>query len=99
MKKLYEVEIELHMYVMAENESEAISVAQRNVKDEADNLSDFDFAANRTTCCYANWENEYPYGADTNDTVGEILKLEKEAAIKQVEREKWEKKQRKLPGF
>jgi len=99
MKKLYEVETELILYVMAENESEAIVVAQRNIRGEADSLSEHQFSAYRPTHYWANWENEYPYGADTNQTVGEIMEAEKEDARKRAESEEWEKKQYKLPGF
>ena len=96
MKRLYEVETELILYVMAENESEAIKVAQRNISEEADNLWEHQFSAYRPTHYNANWENEYPYGADTNQTVKEIMEAEKEAAKKQAEREHWEKKQLKM---
>ena len=96
MKKLYEVETELILYVMAENESGAVVIAQRNVSAEAENLTRFDFTAVRPTHYYANWENEYPYGSDTNQTVKEIIEIEKEVAKKQAEREFWEKKQLKL---
>ena len=99
MKKLYEVETELVLYVMAENESEAITIAQKNIREEADNLWEHQFSAYRPTRYYANWENEIPYGSDSDQTVKEIMEAEKEAAKKQVEREEWEKKQRKLPGF
>jgi len=96
MKKLYEVETELMMYAMAENESEAVRVAQRNIREEADNLWGHQFSAYRPTHYYANWENECPYGADTDQTVKEIMEAEKEEAKKQAERELWEKKQLKL---
>jgi len=96
MKKLYEVETELILYVMAESESEAVAVAQRNAGEEAENLTSFEFTAFRPTHYLANWENEYPYGADTNQTVKEIMEAEKEAAKKQAEREHWEKKQLKM---
>lgn len=96
MKKLYEVETELVLYVMAENESDAVEVAQRNIRDETDNLSEHQFSACRPTHYCANWENEYPYGSDTDQTVKEIMEAEKEAAKKQAEREFWEKKQLKM---
>lgn len=96
MKQLYEVETELVLYVMAENEPEAIVVAQRNIREEADNLSEHQFSAYRPTHYYANWENECPYGSDTDQTVKEIMEAEKEVAKKQAEREYWEKKQLKM---
>jgi len=81
MKQLYEVETELVLYVMAENESEAVSIAQRNIKEEAGNLSRFDLTALKPKYCYANWEDSHPYGSDTNQTV---------------EREEWDKRQMKM---
>jgi hypothetical protein len=96
MKNLYEVETELIIYVMAENESEAVIVAQRNIRDETDNLLEHQFSACRPTHYRVNWENGTPYGSDTNQTVKEIMEAEKEAAKKQAEREFWEKKQLKM---
>ena len=99
MKKLYEVEVDFTMFVMAEDESKAKDVAQANVNEEIDNLNSRDFGISRTKFYPYNWENAYPYGSDTNQTVKEILEAEKEAAKKQAEREEWEKKQIALPGF
>lgn len=96
MKKLYEVEVELTIYVMAESESEAVDIAQEHAKEEIDNLPKFNFTAARPECCPTSWEDGYPYGSYENNTVGEILELEKEVAKKQAEREEWEKRQLKL---
>ena len=96
MKRLYEVETELILYVMAESESEAVVVARRNIREEADNLWDHQFSAYRPTHYNVNWENGYPYGSDTNQTVKEIMEAEKEAAKKQADREFWDNKQIKM---
>ena len=96
MKQLYEVEVELVIYVMAKSESDAVTIAQRNISEEADNLSEHEFSVCRPTYCFANWKNEYPYGSDTNQTIKEIIEAEKELRKKQADREKWEKKQLKL---
>ncbi len=96
MKELYEVEVDLVMYVMAEDESHAIDVAQRHANEEIDNLLGFEFSAVKPEYCFANWENSYPYGSDTNQTVGEIFKAKKEDEKKQAEREEWDRRQLKM---
>ncbi len=99
MKKLYEVEVELTLYVMAENGSDAISTGRKNAPEELSDLPEFNFTAIRPDYYMANWENSNPYNSDTDQTVKEIVEAEKEAARKQAEREVWEKKQIALPGF
>lgn len=96
MKKLYEVEVELTLYVMAESEGEAVDVAQSHADEEIDNVPSFNFSAIRPEHCLAGWKDIYPYGSDLDNTVGEILAYEKEVAKKQAEREYWEKKQIKM---
>ena len=93
MKKLYEIEAELILYVMAEDENEAKSVAMRNVQEECKNLQEFDLSVVRPSALFANWQNEYPYNSDDNNTVKEIFEREEKARkIK----EKDEKEQMKL---
>ena len=96
MKKLYEVETELYMYVMAEDKYDAAGIARKNVSDEADNLSSHNFAVSVPVHYMADWEDSVPYGSDTDQTVKEIFKAEKEVAKKQADREKWEKRQLKM---
>jgi len=90
MKKLYEIEVELIFYVMANNEDAAKKAALKNIKDECDSLTSFDLSAIQPTNLFANWQDSYPYEADDNNTVGEIFAREKK------EREIKEKEQMKL---
>ncbi len=75
MKQLYEISAGLIMYVMAENENDAVDVARNNISDEVDNL---DITAIKATCLFANWQDSYPYGSDDDLTVREIFEQQKE---------------------
>ncbi len=89
MKQLYEISADLIMYVMAENESDAVDVARDNLSDEIHNL---DMAAIRATCLFANWQDSYPYGSDDNLTVKEIFEQQIEAEKKIIEQKEYEDK-------
>ena len=67
MKKLYEVKIRL--YVMAEDEDEAIAVA---FGPDADRWScDVEFC--EPGSFYAHWENSIPFNSDDEKTVGQVF--------------------------
>ncbi len=67
-KKLYEVEIEDRIYVMAESSAEAEAVAMSEFKYDFE----FDYNAFETDTCFHVWQNEIPYNSDDNKTVGQI---------------------------
>lgn len=73
-KTLWEVTADITLYVMAEDEDDAIKVAMREgIKEETDNLCKWDLSAfqpNRGVM--GNWVNLQPYNSDDNRTVGEI---------------------------
>ena len=70
VKKLYEVEISGHIYVMAENANEAERFAKYNL--DRDDLS-CDGMDPDDDGVWAGWEKAEPYNSDDNRKVGEIL--------------------------
>ena len=73
MKKLFEVEIESQMYVMAENRSQAEKVAREEVEIN-DNVYELDyFAVEAGTHLLAGFEDTIPYNSDDDKTVGELI--------------------------
>ena len=110
MKKLYEVEPELTIYVMAEDEGEAGDVALRCFAEECGNLtkSDIGICEVGDNPVNGDWLDGYPYGDDDNGvlngnrhdhgerTVKQIIADEKSIRDAKKEREEWEKKQQKL---
>ena len=88
-KKLFEVEIQAHAYIMAENSTQAESEVRCKIS-----RHDMDFNAYeaRGNHCYHDWQNERPYNSDDDKTVGEIIeelkkKQEKKEYIKKHYRE------------
>ena len=70
MKKLFNVTVDNEIYVMAENHSEAISIAERNVG--SSNFWAIELPDNRINLI-SDWENRVPYNSDNNKTCGEIM--------------------------
>ena len=70
MKRLFEVEIEDIMYVMAEDSAHAEDVARRHI-----NECDLDVSAYEANSYYGTWANAHPYNQDDNDnrTLSEIV--------------------------
>lgn len=70
-KKLFEVNLEYTIYVMAESGLEAQEIAERNIRDETPDHADYYFADKKTVP--AAWVDSIPYGGDDDETVGQIL--------------------------
>jgi len=64
MKRLYEVEI--RVYVMAENEQDALQIAARECQPE-------EAEAEEAGSVDSLWWKSIPYGADDDKTCGEIM--------------------------
>ena len=103
--KLYEVETEIIMYVLAHDEADAREIAIQNIEEEAGNLGSRDFDVNEANRAYhADWSNGTPYYDDNDDleglddmTVKEIIAEMKTREAEQAKREEFEKKQ--IPLF
>ena len=105
MKKLFRVKIEDEVYVMAENESEAIEITKQKLDEE---VSGEHFCAYpnevKTPNAYVapyiseDWEDSIPYGED-NKTCGEIIQEMMEAEEKRADKEEADKKQLKFDFY
>lgn len=102
--KLYEIETEIVMYVLATDEDAAKDIAMCSIKDEVDSLSAGDFSVNEAKdSWHGHWTNGIPYSDDDDDlegldgmTVKEIMVEFANRASEQADREAWEAKQLKL---
>lgn len=73
MKKLYEVEVEHTVYVMAESESEAEDVALQGIADVDDTPRVYTNEVIESTPVSRDWRGSVPFGSDDRRTVGQIL--------------------------
>lgn len=73
MKKLYVVEVEHSVYVMAESESEAEDVALRGIADVDDTPRVYPSELTYTEPVSRDWRGSVPFGSDDERTVGQIL--------------------------
>jgi hypothetical protein len=79
MKKLFRSEIELTMFVVAEDEAEAWDLIRLHARDEIDNIIDGNLGDatpyevfNKQELDF-NWQDSYPYGDNENKTCQEWL--------------------------
>ena len=98
MKKLYEVSTELTIYILAEDEDDAVGEASLHSNEEIDNLLPGDFTATRVTSLPAGYADAYPYREDREDTrtMGQIFEAEQAAEKEERARIEFEKRQLKL---
>ena len=76
---LFEIEIEGHAYVEAENEDDAINVFKRECKyGELRDLCDVSAYPN-PSALWGDWKNTEPYGSSDGKTVGDIFEEERNA--------------------
>lgn len=74
-KKLYSVSLEYEMAVIAEDESDAIYIARRNVGDDETSMETATLITERRHIPYG-YENSYPYGDfDTEDFDGTLSEI------------------------
>ena len=96
-KKLYEIDVELHMYVMAETEDDARDVALVNLVNEVDEIGGCDLEVMEPAgCIWADMEDSIPYGADDDRRVGDIFEEARQKKRAKRRQREQEKKQRKL---
>jgi len=70
--KLYECQIEITSYVVAENEDEAKKLAQESLREEIYNVSRYEIdIIEEPAYLYGGYDNCYPYGEDDGKTVKE----------------------------
>jgi len=100
MKKIFEVDIENKVYVMAEGIREAVRVARENLEEEV-SCGGFLISPIEVTpssrCAYP-WHDAEPYGSVDSKTCGEIFEEMHEAEELRKIRAEADKKQLKL-GF
>lgn len=68
MKKLYEVEIDDHAYVMAENSTEAEAEVRYELSKSDINMDAYEVHGR----CYGDWKDAIPFNSDDDKTVGQI---------------------------
>lgn len=73
MKKLYEVEVTHTVYVVADSESEAETVALRGIADIDDTPRVYPNEVTESTPVSLGWRDSVPFGSDEQRTVGQIL--------------------------
>ena len=71
--KLYRVELQTAVFVVADNEDAAGEIAKEHVSDEAEFFEVFCNEIERIDSVDPDWRDSIPYGGDANTTISQIL--------------------------
>jgi hypothetical protein len=93
---LYEATLELTIYIHADDPEDARLHAMDGFRDEIDNYLSFNLEVHEATSVLEEWKSAYPYGKETDLTVGELFEHEQELRKQKANYEEYLRRQMRL---